>query len=180
MRFTETRLTGAYLIDADVFADERGFFARTFCRREFENHGLEVAVVQAAVSFNAHRGTLRGMHYQNAPHAQAKLVRCSRGVVFDVIVDLRQASPTYRQWTGVELSADSQRSLYVPAGFAHGFLATEDGSEVAYQMSGPYVPGAEAGIRWNDPAIGIEWPFMPVVLSPRDAGYPDWGSGESR
>jgi dTDP-4-dehydrorhamnose 3,5-epimerase len=170
--FTETRLAGAFVIDPDVFEDERGLFARTFCRRELEAHGLDPAIAQGAASFSRRRGTLRGMHYQVSPHAQDKLVRCTRGTVYDVAVDLREGSPTCRGWVGVELTAVNRRMLYVPKGFAHGFLTLEDAAEVAYHFSDSYAPASERGFRWDDPAIGIDWPFAPLVVSARDRALP--------
>jgi dTDP-4-dehydrorhamnose 3,5-epimerase len=170
--FTETRLAGAFVIDPDVFEDERGLFARTFCRQEFEAHGLDAAIAQSAASFSRRRGTLRGMHYQVPPHAQDKLVRCSRGAVYDVAVDLREGSPTRRGWVAVELSAANRRMLYVPKGFAHGFLTLDDTSEIYYHFSDSYAPASERGFRWDDPAVGIAWPFAPVVVSVRDRTLP--------
>lgn len=175
MIFTETGLPGAYLIDPERQEDERGFFARSFCRDEFRAHGLNPDISQCSVSYNAKRGTLRGMHYQAAPYEEDKLVACTRGAVYDIIVDLRSGSPTFLRWLGVELTADSFRTLYVPRGFAHGFLTLEDHVVVYYQISEPYHPDAARGVRWDDPAFGIEWPFPPVVISPRDRDCPDWG-----
>jgi dTDP-4-dehydrorhamnose 3,5-epimerase len=160
------------VIDPDVFEDERGLFTRIFCRQEFEAHGLDPGIAQGAASFSRRRGTLRGMHYQAPPHAQDKLVRCSRGAVYDVAVDLREGSPTRRGWVAVELSAVNRRMLYVPKGFAHGFLTLEDATEVAYHFSAAYAPASERGFRWDDPAVGIDWPLVPVVVSERDRTLP--------
>jgi dTDP-4-dehydrorhamnose 3,5-epimerase len=162
------------VIELDRLEDERGFFARSFCRDEFAAHGLRSSFVQCNISFNARRGTLRGLHFQASPHEEAKLVRCTRGAVFDVIVDLRKASATYRQWIAVELGADNHRMLYVPEGFAHGFQTLEDASEVFYQMSETFRPEASRGVRWNDPAFGIDWPLANPTVSARDADYPDF------
>jgi dTDP-4-dehydrorhamnose 3,5-epimerase len=177
MIFRETRLRGAYEIDLEPNEDERGFFARTYCRREFEARGLDPRVVQCSVSYSRTRGTVRGMHYQEAPHREAKLVRCLRGRLYDVIVDLRPASPTFGQWLSVELRAEPgrpSRSLYVPEGFAHGFQTLEHDTEVLYQMSEFHAPDAARGFRWNDPAFGIEWPEPVRVISDGDRGYPDF------
>ena len=172
MRFTETALPGAFLIDIEPRADARGFFARTFCRDEFLAHGLEPDVVQCNLSFNAARGTLRGMHYQVAPAAEAKLVRCLHGAIYDVIVDLRAGSATFGRHVGVELSAGNRRQLYVPPLFAHGFLTLTDHAEVAYQVSAAYTPAAERGLRYDDPAFGIAWPIPVSVISDKDAAWP--------
>lgn len=174
MIFKETALKGAYLIELEKIRDERGFFARAWCQREFAAAGLTARIAQTNVSYSAKRGTLRGMHYQVQPHAEAKLIRCTRGAIYDVIVDLRVDSPTYRQWIGVELTADDHRMLFVPENFAHGFLTLSDGVEVTYQVSEFYTPGAERGIRWNDPAIGIKWPMEPTVVSRKDMSWPDF------
>ncbi len=174
MIFTETPLPGAYLIDLEPRRDERGFFARAFCAREFGAHGLEGRIAQVNLSLNLRRGTLRGMHYQRPPFAEAKSVRCVGGAVYDVIIDLRSDSPTRLQWFGVELSRESGRMLYVPGGFAHGYQALEDGSEVLYLVSEFYAPDHEAAVRWNDPRFGIRWPLPDPILSPRDAAHPDY------
>lgn len=174
MKFTETRLKGAFLIELEPIADERGFFARSWCQREFEERGLDPALVQCNISFNVRRGTLRGMHYQSAPHAEAKLVRCTRGRIHDVIVDLRAESATYCAWTAYELSAENRKMLFVPAGFAHGFQTLEDDCEVFYQMSAFYHAPSARGVRWDDPAFNIDWPLRDPVVSARDAGYPDF------
>jgi dTDP-4-dehydrorhamnose 3,5-epimerase len=172
LKFTESPLRGAFLIDMTPVADERGYFARTFCAEEFAAQGLGSVVSQCSVSFNPKRGTLRGMHFQAAPHDEQKLVRCVSGGIFDVIVDLRAESPTRHQWFGVELTASNRRSLYIPQGFAHGFVTLTDDAEVFYSMSAPHVPGAARGLRWNDPALGIRWPLQPAIMSTRDAEYP--------
>jgi dTDP-4-dehydrorhamnose 3,5-epimerase len=173
MRFTETKVAGAYLVEPEPIADERGFFARTWCREEFAANGLNPDLAQANLSFNARRGTLRGMHYQAAPHEEAKLVRCTRGAIFDVALDLRPGSSSYLAWFGTELTDANRHMLYVPEGCAHGFLTLEDATEVAYQMSTPYAPAAARGVRWDDPAFGIEWPGEVLVINERDRSYPD-------
>ena len=175
MIFTETTLRGAFLIDIERHEDERGFFARSWCRREFEAHGLNPEIAQCNVSFNVRKGTLRGMHYQIEPSEEAKLVRCTRGALCDVIVDLRPDSPTFKQYVSEVLTAENRRMLFVPEGFAHGFLTLEDATEVLYQMSEYHVPERGRGFRWNDPAFGIAWPAEVVVISERDRDYPDFG-----
>ncbi|HEX2231874.1 MAG TPA: dTDP-4-dehydrorhamnose 3,5-epimerase [Thermoleophilaceae bacterium] len=172
MLFTETPLAGAFLIEPELLADERGFFARTFCANEFSEHGLQPVVAQANLSFNHKKGTLRGMHYQVAPAEEAKLVRCTSGAIFDVIIDLRPDSPTYLSHFGAELSADNHAALYVPEMFAHGYQALADGTEVIYQVSEFYTPGAEQGLRHDDPAFGIEWPLPVSVISEKDRSWP--------
>ena len=174
MIFRETGLDGLVVIELEPFEDERGSFAPTFDAAEWERRGLAAGVAQSSISGNRRRGTLRGLHFQRAPHAQAKLVRCARGAVFDVGVDIRPRSRTYRQWFGTELSGENRRMLQFAEGFAHGFLTLVDESEVVYQISSPYAPEAEGGIRWDDPGIGIEWPAVPAVLSDRDRTYPDY------
>ena len=174
MIFAQTPLSGAYIVDIERLADDRGFFARSFCRDEFEARGLDPRVVQCDISFNARRGTLRGMHYQAAPFAEAKLVRCTQGAIHDVIVDLRPGSPTFKQHFGVDLAAGSHRALYVPEGLAHGFLTLADSSEVFYQMSESYAPEHARGFRWDDPAFAIEWPQAVRIMSDRDRSYPDF------
>jgi dTDP-4-dehydrorhamnose 3,5-epimerase len=174
VKFVETEISGAWLIELDRMEDERGFFARTFCRDEFAAHGLASTFVQCNVSFNARRGTLRGMHFQAAPHAEAKLVRCTRGAIFDVVVDIRPKSPTYGKWTAAELTADNARMFFIAEGLAHGFQTLQDNSEVFYQMSETYHPESARGWRWNDSAFGIRWPLPAPVISARDAGYPDF------
>jgi dTDP-4-dehydrorhamnose 3,5-epimerase len=172
--FRETALAGAFVIDLAPHADERGFFARAWCAREFADHGLETRIAQCSVSRTIRRGTLRGLHYQRPPHAEVKVVRCIAGAVHDVIVDLRPESATYRQHVAVELSADNHRALYVPAGFAHGFLTLTDDVELFYQMSEFHAPDAGAGVRWDDPAFAIQWPLSTPLLNERDRTYPDF------
>ncbi|MGV6860090.1 MAG: dTDP-4-dehydrorhamnose 3,5-epimerase [bacterium] len=173
MKFTETRLQGAYIVDMDPIRDERGYFARVWCAREFEAQGLNTDLKQCNVAYNNSKGTLRGMHYQHQPHAEVKLVRCTRGAIYDVIVDLRPGSSTYLGWTGVELTEENHRMLYVPEGFAHGYLTLLDDSELFYQVSAFYAPGAEGGVRWDDPAVGIEWPEAgELIISPKDSEWP--------
>jgi dTDP-4-dehydrorhamnose 3,5-epimerase len=177
VKLRETPLPGAYVVELEPIEDERGWFARTFDAAAFEALGLDAAVVQCNASFNHRAGTLRGMHYQADPHGEAKLVRCTRGAVFDAIVDLRSDSPAFCRWFGVELRAGATRSLFVSAGFAHGFQTLTDDTEVQYQMSHHYVPDAARGVRWDDPAFGIEWPEPPAggrVISERDSGYADY------
>lgn len=174
MLFEETELAGAFVIELDRKPDERGFFARTFCEREFAEHGLPVRFPQCNLSHNSRRGTLRGMHYQAAPHGETKLVRCVRGAIYDVIVDLRRSSPTRLRWIGVELSAENGRALFIPEGFAHGFLTLGDEADVFYHMGAFYVADAARGLRWNDPAIGIRWPSPPALIAARDASYADF------
>jgi dTDP-4-dehydrorhamnose 3,5-epimerase len=174
MTFTETRIAGVWTVDSDVFADDRGAFVRAWMPTEFAAHGLETRLEQCSMASNHRRGTVRGMHYQSAPHQEVKVVRVVRGAIFDVAVDLRPGSPTFRQWVGVELSAANRRVLYVPAGLAHGYQTLEDDTDVLYFVSAPYVPALQQGVRWNDPAIGIDWPLgTPTIIHPRDAAYPD-------
>jgi dTDP-4-dehydrorhamnose 3,5-epimerase len=173
--FEETKLPGAYVIDLERREDERGFFARTFCANEFGEHGLNARLVQANTSWNPRQGTLRGMHFQNAPHAEVKVVRATRGAIHDVIIDLRPDSPTYKQWIGVDLTQENRRALYVPEGFAHGFQTLVPDTEVHYLVTEFYTPEAEGGVRWDDPAFGIEWPDPAnAFLSPKDATWPDF------
>lgn len=174
MRFTELAVAGAFRIDPDPIADERGLFARTFCAREFAARGLATAFAQASLSWNARRGTLRGLHYQEPPHAEAKLVRVTRGRVFDVGVDLRRDSPSFLEHAALELSAAARHQVYWPPGVAHGFLTLEDDCELAYLISSFHEPTAARGVRWNDPAFAIAWPAPVEVLSERDATYPDF------
>lgn len=174
MRFSPTPIPGAVVVEPEPRADERGFFARTFCVEEFRAHNLNPRLVQCSVSFNRRRGTLRGMHWQAAPREEAKLVRCSHGAIFDVIVDLRPDSPSFRRWFSVELSAANRLMLHVPEGVAHGFLTLADDTEVFYQMSEHYAPECARGARWNDPAFGIVWPDGDKIIHPRDAAYPDF------
>lgn len=171
MIFTETPLAGAFVIDLDKREDERGFFARTFCKHEFEEHGLEGFTAQCNLSYNHKAGTMRGMHYQLPPAAEAKLVRCLRGAIHDVIIDLRKESPTYLQQFGVRLDDENRSALYVPPLFAHGYLALTDGAEVSYQVSEFYAPGQERGIRYDDPAFDIQWPMEVTVISEKDASW---------
>lgn len=174
MKFTQTKLQDAYIIDIEPISDERGFFARGWCQREFEKHGLTSRISQANISYNKIKGTLRGLHYQAAPNEEAKLVRCTCGSIFDVMVDLRKESPTYGQWVGAELTAENRRMLLIPEGFAHGFQTLQDNTEVFYQVSEFYTPGAERGARYNDPAFGIEWPMSVSSISDKDAAWPDY------
>jgi len=174
MIFTETALKGAFVIELEKNEDERGFFARTFCRKEFEAYGLNPNLVQCNISFNEKKGTLRGMHYQTAPHEETKLVSCIRGAIYDVIIDLRPDSPTYCQWFAVELSAENYKMLYVPGGFAHGFQTLEDNTVVFYQMSEFYHPECARNVRWDDPAFGIGWPLSGRIMSKKDMNYPDF------
>jgi dTDP-4-dehydrorhamnose 3,5-epimerase len=177
MKFSETKLPGVYIIEVECLDDERGYFARTFCREEFEKHGLNSSVAQCNLSYNRKKGTLRGMHYQVAPYGEAKLITCITGSVYDVVVDLRSDSMTYCGWLATELSARGRRRmLYIPEGLAHGFQTLEDHSEVFYQMSQFYVPGSARGVRWNDPAFGIQWPEDRRILSERDGNFPDFHS----
>ncbi len=171
MVFKETKLKGAFVIELERLDDERGFFARSYCKREFEKNGLNMNIVQCNVSYNKKRGTLRGMHYQVHPHEEAKLVSCIRGAIYDVIVDLRPNSPTYCQWFVVELNAENYKMLYVPKGFAHGFQILEDNSVVFYQMSEFYHPECARGMRWDDPLFRIEWPIKPLIISLQDRSY---------
>jgi dTDP-4-dehydrorhamnose 3,5-epimerase len=172
--FTPTRLENAYLIDVERRADERGFLARTFCEREFAEHGLPMRIAQSSTICSPRRNTLRGLHYQEAPHAEIKLVRCTRGSIFLVMVDLRPDSPARGDWLGVELTAQNERLAYVPEGFAQGYQTLEDDTEVLYQMSHHYVPEAARGVRWNDPALSIEWPTADErIISDRDRAWPD-------
>lgn len=169
IRFHPTPLSGCFLVEPALSEDERGFFARTFCAEEFTRHGLALAVAQCSVSFNRAKGTLRGLHLQDAPHGETKLVRCSRGRIFDVAVDLRQGSPTFAQWTGAELSAAEHLALYIPEGLAHGFLTLEPNCEVTYQISTPFWPESARGIRWDDPDLAVDWPDVgPLTMSDRD------------
>ena len=174
MIFNETPLAGAYTIDLELLSDERGFFARSWCQDEFAAHGLQTRIVQCNTSFNHRSGTIRGLHYQRPPHAEVKVIRCTRGAIWDVIVDLRPGSPNYLRWFGAELTASNRRMMYVPEEFAHGYITLEPETETFYQVSEFYTPGAEGGIRWNDPAIGIDWPIEPVVVSDKDAGHPNF------
>lgn len=173
MIFTPTELAGAFIVDPEPRKDARGWFARTYCAREFEAHGLPTHMVQTNMSLTRSKGTVRGMHYQLAPHGEDKLVRCVGGAIWDAIVDLRPQSPTYCRWIGVELSADNGRMLLVPKGFAHGFVTLTDDAAVTYQVSEYYTPASERGVRWNDPAFGIEWPVPVTDMSDKDRNWPD-------
>lgn len=173
MIFSPTELQGAYIVDIEPRRDERGYFARVWCAAEFEKQGLSTALVQCNVAYNHKRGILRGMHFQRPPHAEVKLVRCTKGAIYDVIVDLRAASPTYLGWVGVELTEDNHRMLYVPEGFAHGYVTLRDDSELFYQVSQYYSPDAEAGLRWDDPAVAIDWPPLgELLISAKDRVWP--------
>lgn len=175
MVFVETKLPGVYIIEVEKREDERGFFARTFCPQEFEAHGLNPRVAQCSISFNKKKGTLRGMHYQVAPFAETKLVRCTSGAIYDVAVDLRPDSLTHKQWVAVELTEDNRRAIYIPPGCAHGFQTLVDDTEVYYQISELYHPEASTGVRWDDPAFGVEWPILQgPILSERDRSYADY------
>jgi dTDP-4-dehydrorhamnose 3,5-epimerase len=171
--FTETPI-GAVVIDPERLSDERGFFARSYCAREFEAHGLDPRVAQCNISWNPRRGTLRGMHFQRPPHAEAKLVRCTAGALWDVALDLRPGSPTFCRHFGVELSAGNRRMLYLPEGFAHGYQTLADDTEVFYQVSAAYAPDHGGGVRWDDPAFGIAWPLPVTMIADRDRTYPDF------
>jgi len=179
MKFTPTRLPGAFVIDLEKIEDSRGFFARSWCKREFEAQGLNSQLVQCDISFSPKKGTLRGMHYQVKPFEETKLVRCTMGSIYDVIVDIRPDSSTFGQHFALILSSDNRRMLYVPEGFAHGFLTLSDNTEVFYQMSEFYSPDHARGFRWNDPAFAIEWPGEVLVLSDRDRDYPDFARPET-
>jgi dTDP-4-dehydrorhamnose 3,5-epimerase len=179
MIFEETKIRGVMQVRVNRIADERGFFARSWCRGEFEAAGLDTSLAQCSISYNASKGTLRGMHFQSAPYAESKLVRCTRGAIYDVALDLRADSPTFREWFGVNLTADNRDMLYIPEGCAHGFLSLEDHTEVFYQISEFYHPETARGVRWDDPAFEIVWPANPQLLSDRDRNYPnfEWGTG---
>jgi dTDP-4-dehydrorhamnose 3,5-epimerase len=173
VRFLPTRLPGAFVIEQERNADARGFFARTWCAQELRDHGLEPALAQCSVSFNERKGTLRGLHYQAPPFTEVKIVRCTRGALYDVAVDLRSDSPTFGQWVGVLLTENDGRALYVPRGCAHGFLSRADATEAEYQISTPYAPQAARGLRWDDPFFEVEWPGAVEVIAERDRNYPD-------
>jgi dTDP-4-dehydrorhamnose 3,5-epimerase len=179
MIFHQLHLAGAYRIEPELISDERGAFARRFCADEFRAHGLETDFVQRSVSFNRHAGTLRGMHYQVPPHLEAKVVRCARGAIFDVMVDLRAGSPTCGQWHGEELSADNRLMFYIPKGFAHGFQSLVDNTEVDYEITPAYVPGAAAGFRFDDAGLAIDWPLAEKIMSERDKTFPPSFAGIS-
>lgn len=172
MIFTQSPLPGAWIVDPELRSDERGFFARSYCPDEFAAQGLGTPLQQCSVSYNVRKGTLRGLHYQAAPYEEHKLVRCTAGAVFDVIVDIRQHSRHYKRWFATELTAQNHRALFIPPGFAHGFITLSDDAEVYYMISVPHSPDHAQGVRWSDPAFGIQWPLTPSVISPRDAAYP--------
>ena len=174
MKFIETQLKGAFIVEPERLEDERGFFARIWCKKEFEQHELLPDLVQCNISFNRCKGTLRGMHYQVAPAEETKLVRCSMGAIFDVIIDLRPNSPTFKAWVSVELTAENRKMIYIPMGFGHGFMTLTDNTEIFYQMSEFYAPECARGVRWNDPAFGIDWPSEVKVISEKDMQYPDF------
>ena len=176
MIFIKTELAGAVIIEPERLEDSRGFFARTWCQQEFTEQGLNPNLVQCNISFNKKRGTLRGMHFQEKPFEEAKLVRCTMGAIYDVIIDLRPMSITFKRWASVELTAENRRALYIPAGLAHGFQTLVDDTEVFYQMSESYQPeSARGGVRWNDPAFAIVWPLLLTAISDKDQAYPDFG-----
>ena len=172
MKLAPTDLAGVWTLDLDPHTDDRGFCARAWCERELAGHGLETNLVQCNISFNARRGTLRGMHWQAAPHEETKIVRVTRGALYDVVVDVRPDSPTFGQWQGFELSADNRRALYIGAGFAHGFQTLADDTEIFYQMGAFYQPQSARALRWDDPEVGIRWPVAPPILSERDQQHP--------
>jgi len=172
LKFTETKLKGTYIIEPELLTDERGFFARSWCQKEFTERGLNPNLVQCNISFNLKKGTLRGMHYQTKPYEEAKLVRCTTGAIHDVIIDLRPESSTFKQWVAVELTAENRRMLYIPEGIAHGFQTLVDNTEVFYQMSEFYHPDLARGIRWNDPELSLEWPLKEFIISEKDTSYP--------
>lgn len=174
MKFTETKLKGAFVLEINKLEDERGFFGRSWCMNELKEHGLNTSIAQANTSFSKKKGTLRGMHYQNDPHQETKLIRCTRGSIYDVIIDLRPNSPTYKEWFGIELTQDNYKMLYVPEDFAHGFITLENDTEVTYLVTEFYTPGAEAGIRWNDSQFAVKWPLNPEVISEKDKIHPDF------
>jgi dTDP-4-dehydrorhamnose 3,5-epimerase len=174
MLFTQTDLEGAYILELERLEDERGFFARTWCQQEFSDWGLDANLLQCSISFNKKKGTLRGMHLQLPPSAETKLVRCTQGAIYDVIIDLRSNSRTYMQWTAVELTAENRKALYIPKGFAHGFQTLEDNTEIFYQMSEFYNSDFARGFRWNDPNFDIHWPEAVTMMSGRDQEYKDF------
>lgn len=176
MDFLQTPINGAVIVQPQRHSDERGYFARTWCKQTFQNAGLPTDLSQCNLSFNPRKGTLRGMHLQKPPHAEAKLVRCVAGAALDVAIDLRPDSPTFKQWASVEITAEKGNAFYIPKGCAHGFLTLTENTELFYMMSDPYVADAGYGVRWNDPQWGIEWPFDPVVISDRDNSYEDFVS----
>ena len=176
MKFTETKLKGAFIVEMEKREDPRGFFGRAFCKKEFEALGLNGNILQANASGNPAKGTLRGMHFQNKPFEEVKMIRCTRGAVYDVIIDLRKDSPTHKQWIGVELSVENAKLLYIPEGFAHGYLTLKDDSDVFYLVTQYYAPGSDSGVRYNDPAFKIEWPKdVPIkLMTDKDRNWPDY------
>jgi dTDP-4-dehydrorhamnose 3,5-epimerase len=172
MKFIETKLAGAYIIELDKIGDERGFFSRLWCRKTMEEKGLKSNIAQINTSHNVHKGTLRGLHYQQAPYEEVKIVQCIRGAIFDVAVDIRPKSPTYMQWFGIELDEDCCKLLYIPEGFAHGYQTVKDNSAIIYPTSEFYTPESEGGIRWDEPEIAIKWPLDPVNMSKKDLSWP--------
>ena len=174
MIFQTTEIPGAYVLEQQQHQDARGHFARLWCRQDFESHGLKSNFVQGSVSHNRYRGTLRGMHYQRTPHSESKLVQVTRGAIYDVIIDLRADSPTYKAWFGLELTSDKGTMLYIPDGCAHGFVTLSDNTDVHYQMTDFFYPESAAGVRWNDPSFSIRWPLEPVVINERDNQYEDY------
>lgn len=174
MIFQRTKLSGVFEIQIELKSDDRGFFARSWCQKEFESHGLNTKLAQCSVSFNTRKGTLRGLHYQDVPFGEVKLVRCTTGSIYDVVLDLRPQSPMFKNWVGVTLTAEKRNMLYIPEGCAHGFLTLEDATEVFYQISEFYHPELSRGVRWDDPAFHINWPEEVAVISERDRTYPDY------
>lgn len=174
MIFKETNLKGAYILEIQKIEDDRGFFGRSWCAKEMESHGLNINIRQTNVSYNKLRGTLRGMHYQKPPFKECKVVRCTKGAIFDVIIDLRPDSPTYREWFGVELTSENHKMIYIPEDFAHGYITLEDHTEITYMVSEFYAPGYEGAIRWDDPKFNIQWPILPQVISAKDKGIPNF------
>jgi dTDP-4-dehydrorhamnose 3,5-epimerase len=176
MIFKKARIPGVYFLEPERLTDERGFFARMWCQAEFTEHGIDPQIVQCNLSFNPHKGTMRGMHYQRAPREETKIVRCTMGAIFDVALDLRRDSATFKQWVGAPLTAENREMLVIPPGCAHGYLTLTDNTEVFYQMSVSYAPTHGAGVRWNDPAFGIRWPSDVTLIADRDRDYPDFRS----
>jgi len=174
MIFTETKLKGAFVIEIKKIGDERGFFGRSWCKKEMEEHGLEGSIAQINTSLSKFKGTLRGLHFQIAPYQECKMIRCTRGAIFDMIVDLRPDSPTFKQWVGEELTEDNHKALYSPRGFAQGFITLKEDSEITYFTTGFYAPGMDRGVRWSDPQFGIQLPLQPVVISDKDQNWPDF------
>lgn len=176
MIFNKLPLQDAYVIEPELIEDIRGFYARALCEKEFADHGMALNIVQSNISFSKKTGTLRGLHYQVAPHLETKIVRCTQGAIYDVIIDMREDSPTYKQWHGEELTSENRKTLYIPGGFAQGFITLQDDSEVSYNVTEFYHPESERGLRYNDPAFGVEWPIAPVVMSDKDCNCPDFNS----